>query len=79
MHYKSELVRGWSIHGLGRVMFGVMTFLKISVLGAKRKVFMAILVVTCCENKDKTKSPMASRLSHSPQRKGAALISVPRP
>ena len=28
---------------------------------------------------DKTKSPMASRLSHSPQRKGAALISIPRP
>ena len=28
---------------------------------------------------DETKSPMASRLSHSPQHKGAALISVPRP
>jgi len=28
---------------------------------------------------NKTKSPMASRLSHSPQRQGAALISVPRP
>jgi len=29
--------------------------------------------------KTKTKSTMASRLSHSPQRNGAALISVPRP
>ena len=31
----------------------------------------------CPRQKDKTKSPVASRLSHCPQRKGAALISVP--
>jgi len=37
------------------------------------------LLDECCLYKTKTKSPMASRLSHSPQRKGAALISVPRP
>ena len=30
-------------------------------------------------SKDKTKSPMAIVDSHSPQRKGAALISVPQP
>ena len=29
--------------------------------------------------RDKTKSPIASMLSHSLQRKGEALISVPRP
>jgi len=34
---------------------------------------------TIKDNRTKTKSVMASRLSHSPRRKAAVLISVPRP
>jgi len=42
------------------------------------RIFAAELSVLIWQRQE-TKSPMASRLSHSPQSKGAALISVPRP